>query len=135
MPISQKLLTGLTILIVEDEKDSREVLRLYLEGKGARVHQAENVSAALKILDGLEVAPNLIISDIGMPEENGLTFIRRVRAASDETVASTPAIALSAFATGDYKSHALEAGFHQYVTKPFDPQSFAQVVIELARKT
>ena len=133
-PVSQKLLAGLTVLIVEDEKDSRDVLRLYLENKGATVHQAENVSAALKILEALDAAPSLIISDIGMPEENGLTFIKRVRASANESIATTPAIALSAFATGDYKSHALEAGFHQYVTKPFDPQSFAQVVIELARK-
>ena len=132
-PISQKLLSGLTILIVEDEHDSREVLRLYLESKGATVHHAENVPAALKILDGLDTVPNLIISDIGMPEENGLSFIRRVRAAPNEEIAATPAIALSAFATGDYKSHALEAGFQRYVVKPFDPQSFAQVVIELAR--
>jgi PAS domain S-box-containing protein len=131
--ISQKLLSGLTILIVEDEHDSREVLRLYLESKGATVHHAENVQAALKILDGLDSAPNLILSEIGMPEENGLSFIRRVRALANEEVAGTPAIALSAFATGDYKAHALEAGFHRYVTKPFDPESFAQVVIELAR--
>ena len=134
-PFSQKLLAGLTIVIVEDEKDSREVLRLYLEGKGAVVHHAENVAAALRILAGLDAPPNLIVSDIGMPDEDGLTFIKRVRASENKAIASTPAIALSAFATGDFKSHALEAGFQRYVAKPFDPHSFAQVVIELARRS
>jgi PAS domain S-box-containing protein len=132
--LSQRMLIGLTILIVEDEKDSRDVLRLYLENKGATVHQAENVSAALRILDGMDSAPNLIVSDIGMPEEDGLSFIRRVRSAANAEIAATPAIALSAFATGDFKSHALEAGFHRYETKPFDPRSFAEVVIATARK-
>jgi two-component system, chemotaxis family, sensor kinase Cph1 len=133
-PVSQRLLQGLTILIVEDEHDSREVLRLYLENKGATVHQAENVAAALRILEGMDSAPNLIVSDIGMPEEDGLSFIRRVRSSENEAIASTPAIALSAFASGEFKLHALEAGFHRYVAKPFEPQSFAQSVIEVARK-
>ena len=134
MPVSQKLLAGLTILIVEDERDSREVLRLYLESKGATVHVAENVAAAIRILDGLETPPNLIVSDIGMPEEDGLSLITRVRASENRSIASVPAIALSAFATGDFKSSALQAGFQRYVAKPFDPKSFAQAVIEVARK-
>jgi PAS domain S-box-containing protein len=133
-PVSQKLLQGLTILIVEDEHDSREVLRLYLENKGATVHQAENVAAALRILEGMDSVPNLIVSDIGMPEEDGLSFIRRVRSSGNAEIASTPAIALSAFASGEFKLHALEAGFHRYVAKPFEPQSFAQSVIEVAQK-
>jgi CheY-like chemotaxis protein/anti-sigma regulatory factor (Ser/Thr protein kinase) len=133
IPVSQKLLSGLTILIVEDEKDSRDVLRIYLENKGATVHQAENVSAALRILESMDSAPNLIISDIGMPEEDGLSFIRRVRSSANAETAATPAIALSAFATGDFRSHALEAGFHRYETKPFDPHSFAEIVIATAR--
>jgi CheY-like chemotaxis protein/anti-sigma regulatory factor (Ser/Thr protein kinase) len=133
-PISQKLLSGLTILIVEDERDSREVLRLYLESKGATVHVAENVAAAMKILDSLDAAPNLIVSDIGMPEEDGLSLIKRVRASEDRAIAGVPAIALSAFATGDFKTSALSAGFQRYVAKPFDPKSFAQVAFEIARK-
>lgn len=134
-PVSQKLLAGLTILIVEDEKDSREVLRLYLESKGAAVHVAENVAAGLKILDGLETAPNLIVSDIGMPDEDGLSLIKRVRASENSAIASVPAIALSAFATGEFEKQAFEAGFQRYVTKPFDPRSFAQAVIEIAKRS
>jgi PAS domain S-box-containing protein len=133
-PTSQKLLAGLTILVIEDEKDSREVLRLYLESKGATVHPAENSGAALRILDGLDPAPNLIVSDIGMPDEDGISLIKRIRASEVPAVAATPAIALSAFATGEFKSHAIEAGFQRYVAKPFDPKTFAQVVIEVARK-
>jgi len=123
------------ILIVEDEHDSREVLRLYLENKGATVHQAENVAAGLKILESLDEPPNLIISDIGMPEENGLSMIKRIRASLNPSIANIPAIALSAFATGEFKDSALASGFQRYVAKPFDPKSFTQAVIEVARKT
>jgi len=132
---SLKLLSGLTILIVEDEHDSREVLRLYLENKGATVHQAENVAAGLKILESLDEPPNLIISDIGMPEENGLSMIKRIRASLNPSIANIPAIALSAFATGEFKDSALASGFQRYVAKPFDPKSFTQAVVEVARKT
>ena len=69
-----------------------------------------------------------------MPEEDGLSLIKRIRSFEVPAIASTPAIALSAFATGEFKSHALEAGFQRYVAKPFDPKTFAQAVIEVARK-
>jgi len=131
--LSEKPLSGFTILIVEDENDSREVLRLYLENKGATVHQAENVAAAVRILSALDTAPDLIVSDIGMPDEDGLSFIKRVRTSENKAIAETPAIALSAFATGEFKVHALEAGFQRYVAKPFDPRSFAQAVVEVAK--
>ncbi|MFL6469106.1 MAG: ATP-binding protein [Pyrinomonadaceae bacterium] len=134
-PISQKLLAGLTILIVEDEMDSREVLRLYLENKGATVYHAENVAAGLRILESLDAPPNLIVSDIGMPEEDGLSMIRRIRSSENSSIAGVPAIALSAFATGEFKTSALESGFQRYVAKPFDPKSFAQTIIEVARRT
>jgi CheY-like chemotaxis protein len=98
------------------------------------VYQAENVAAGLKILGSLEEPPNLIISDIGMPEENGLSMIKRIRASLNPLIANIPAIALSAFATGEFKDSALASGFQRYVAKPFDPKSFTQAIVEVARK-
>ena len=87
-----------------------------------------------KILNGLDSPPSLIVSDIGMPEEDGLSLIKRIRSSENSELARVPAIALSAFATGEFKTHALDAGFQRYVAKPFDPRSFAQAVIEVAKR-
>ncbi len=128
--IAQQPLAGVLILIVEDENDSREVLRLFLENQGARVLQAENAAAASELLFNLGHRPHLIISDIGMPNEDGISFIKRFRKSEDETLAAIPAIALSAFATNEIKKNAIEAGFQKYVAKPFDPETLTREVLE-----
>ncbi len=127
-------LAKITILIVEDEDDSREVLRLYLENLGAVVLSADSVATAFKLLHAASSKPDLIISDIGMPEEDGLSFIKRLRQSADDSVAKIPAIALSAFATSEFKSSAIESGFQRYVAKPFDPETLTAAVLELIRR-
>ncbi len=131
-PAAQKprRLSGLTILIVEDEKDSRDVLRLFLENNGARVLECDAAAKAFDVLaKGIEV-PDLIISDIGMPDEDGLSFMDRVRKSGNQAITSIPAIALSAFATSEFKENALNSGFQRYVTKPFDPETLVDIVLE-----
>ncbi len=125
-----KRLTGLTITIVEDEADSRDVLRLYLESNGSKVLEFDAAAKAYDALTGGPDVPDLIISDIGMPGEDGLAFIDRLRKCGNERVASIPAIALSAFATSGFKENAMSAGFQRYVTKPFDPETLVDVVLE-----
>lgn len=123
-------LSGLTILIVEDEDDSREVLRLHLTNLGANVLYTSSVAQAFATLDSSSVIPDLIISDIGMPDEDGISFIKRLRTSANESWAAIPALALSAFATSEIKANALEAGFQRYLTKPFDPETLMDAVLE-----
>lgn len=127
---AQQPLAGVLILIVEDENDSREVLRLFLENQGAKVLQADSAAAAGELLFASGHRPNLIISDIGMPNEDGISFIKRVRESGKNDLIATPAIALSAFATNEIKKNAIEAGFHKYLAKPFDPETLTREILE-----
>ena len=127
---SQHRLSGLTVLIVEDEDDSRDVLRIHLENHGATVIPAESAAVAHERLLNADALPDLIISDIGMPHEDGLTFVKRVRSSNDQRIAAIPAIALSAFATSEFKANALECGFQRYVAKPFDPEALMTAILE-----
>lgn len=137
IPISEKddrLLKGVKILVVEDDQDSREVLKLFLEQSGAEVNSAESAIEAYKLLtDGDNFVPNLIISDIGMPIEDGYTFMKKIRQSTDEEIQKIPAVALSAFASADSRQKALEAGFQKYHTKPFEPDLLIEEVINLTK--
>jgi CheY-like chemotaxis protein len=117
-------------LIVEDEDDSRDVLRIHLENHGAVVIPADSAAKAHEQLINAEKLPDLIISDIGMPHEDGLSFVKRVRSSNDKRISEIPAIALSAFATSEFKANALECGFQRYVAKPFDPESLTMAILE-----
>ncbi|MGH9947269.1 MAG: hybrid sensor histidine kinase/response regulator [Pyrinomonadaceae bacterium] len=123
-------LSKITILIVEDEDDSRDILRLHLENLGASVMAADSVANAFKLLDESDMKPHLIISDIGMPEEDGISFITRLRKLENTAISNIPAIALSAFATSDFKANALDSGFQRYVAKPFDPETLTSAVLD-----
>ena len=130
VPDIKHRLLGLTILIVEDEDDSRDVLRIHLENHGAVVIPAESAAKAHEQLIDSVTTPDLIISDIGMPHEDGLSFVKRIRASNDKRISQIPAIALSAFATSEFKANALECGFQRYVAKPFDPEMLTTAILE-----
>ncbi|MEJ7847019.1 MAG: ATP-binding protein [Pyrinomonadaceae bacterium] len=117
-----RALEGIKILIVEDDQDSREVLHLFLHQGGATVTSAESARSAFAALtsDSAEL-PDVIISDLAMPDEDGYSFINRVRRLPAEKGGAIPAMALSAFATSESRQKAAEAGFDQYSTKPFEP--------------
>ncbi len=103
------------ILLVEDDEGSRIILRKLLETSGARVFEASGGREALAILD--ESRPMIIISDVGMPEMDGYEFVKSLRARTD-IWASTPVIALTAFARPEDKKEALAAGFSAHLAKP-----------------
>lgn len=138
IPISQnpvKVLRELKILVVEDDFDSREVLKLFLEQNGAQVESAESANEALDILlSGNKFNADLIVSDIAMPIEDGYSFIQKVRKLSDRKISRIPAIALSAFATSENKEKAFSAGFQKYHTKPFEPDLLIEQLSQLAQK-
>lgn len=118
-----KLLRGVRVFIVEDDVDSREVLHLFIEQNGARVTSFESVKTAMAaIVKSDVILPDLIISDLGMPDEDGYSLIRRIRNLPAESGGNIPAMALSAFTSSESKQKAFEAGFDKYCTKPFEPE-------------
>ncbi len=126
-------LDGLRILVVDDEADTRALLREMLERCGCEVTTAETASAALE-----EIArsrPDVLISDIGMPEEDGYALIQKVRAAEWPSGERIPAIALTAYARAEDRVRALSAGFQVHVPKPIEPVELIVVVASLTGRT
>lgn len=112
-------LKDVKILIVEDNQDSREVLDFYLTRLGAKTYLAASAKEGLTYLTSEDAAPDVIISDISMPEEDGYSFIKKVRNLQAKN--SIPAIALTAFASSNDEKRVIAAGFQKYHTKPFEP--------------
>ncbi len=130
---NDKPLHGIKILLVEDDDDSREVLGLFLEQSGAKIVSAESAKTAMTILINSEQnLPDVIISDLAMPEEDGYSLINRIRHLPVSSGGNIPAIALSAFATRENKQKAFELGFNKYDTKPFEPDLLVKDIVELA---
>ena len=129
---TRQSLDGLKILAVDDEADAREMLQAVLSRYGARVQTAPNVQAALEIFATFR--PDILLSDIGMPEANGYSLIEKIRALPDESGGQTPAIALTAYARSEDRARALEAGFQNHLAKPIAPAKLVAALRELADK-
>jgi signal transduction histidine kinase len=123
-------LNGLRLLIVDDDEDSRELIGCMLADRGATVSSASSAAEALRLF--VDSPPDLLVSDIGMPNVNGYTLIRRVRGLSGDRGGRTPAVALTAYARPEDGERAFAAGFQAYVTKPVDPDRLTAVVANLA---
>jgi len=123
---------GVSILIVEDDTDTRELLRILLQSDGGIVTATASVQEALAAYD--QSPPEVIVADIGMPEYNGYALIGRVRARDREHGKLTPAIALTAYATSSDRDTVLSAGFQVHMPKPFEPDKLISVIADLASK-
>ena len=126
-------LTGIRILTVDDDPDARELLTVLLTQYGASVLTV--VSAAEVLAALITFHPDVLISDIGMPEVDGYTLIQQIRRLPPQQGGQTPAIALTAYAREDDSRRALASGFQRHVTKPLDPEQLVQAVMALAHKT
>ncbi|MFT3928408.1 MAG: response regulator [Myxococcales bacterium] len=120
------------ILVVDDENDSRCLVSELLADTGAEVRTAESVSEALK--EVRRFRPNVLISDIAMPEADGYQLIRQVRALPANQGGATRAIALTAYARGEDVNRALKAGFQRHLPKPVDLQRLKTIVSRLAHE-
>ena len=129
-------LTGLRVLVVEDEADSRELLDQALTTCGAHVVVAASCDEALALIEQstTENLPHVLLSDIGMAKDDGFELIRQLRALAPERGGRIPAVAVTGYAGPDDRQRALAAGFHSHLPKPIDPLAVAAAVARAARR-
>jgi CheY-like chemotaxis protein len=124
-------LNGLRVLVVDDETDARELLKNVLEQCNVEVITASSASEAFKAIE--ESSPHIIVSDIGMPGEDGYDLIRKIRGRERENkLKRIPAVALTAYARVEDRMRALSEGFQMHVPKPVEPAELAAVIANLA---
>ena len=124
-------INGLHVLVVDDDADGRELLAEILIECGTRVSVAGSAAEAITQFD--RDRPDVLLSDIGMPDEDGYALIKRVRARPPEAGGSVPAASLTAYAGPEDRRRALLAGFNMHVPKPVDPAELVAVVASLGR--
>ncbi len=126
-------LDGLSVLLVDDEEDSRDVVDHMLRAHGASVMTASSAVEALGVLP--RGKPDVIVSDIGMPDIDGYAFIRKVRLLSSGEGGRTPAVALTAYARKDDAQRAFAAGFQMHLAKPVEPMQLVRIVANVAGRS
>jgi signal transduction histidine kinase/CheY-like chemotaxis protein len=124
-------LAGLSVLVVDDDDESRAIVAEYLQGHKAVVLTASSAREAFDMLGKEHV--DVLLADIAMPDEDGYSLIRRIRATDAKATAAIPAAALTSFARAEDRRHALQAGFQLHLTKPVDPRSLVEAVASLGR--
>jgi len=122
---------GLAVLLVDDEEDAREALRLILQQNGMLVTTAASAREAYDLVERLQ--PDILLSDIAMPGEDGLSLMRRVRMLPFDRGGQVPAIALSAYAGAEDRRRALLAGFQRHIPKPVDPAHLLDAIATMTR--
>jgi PAS domain S-box-containing protein len=130
-PQSGARLDELRVLVVDDDPVAREVVRTVLSRAGARVAEASSTAEALSEIS--RAAPNVVVSDVEMPGEDGLSLMRRLRSRPVADGGSIPAIALTAYALPADRQAALEAGYQEHLAKPIDTAHLVEVVRRLGR--
>jgi signal transduction histidine kinase/DNA-binding response OmpR family regulator len=123
---------GLRVLVLDDEEDARDLLRTLLESCKVNVTTASNAADAFAVVKSRQV--DIVLSDIAMPMEDGLSFIRRVRELSREDGGRVPAVALTAYARLEDRTRALRAGFNSHVAKPVEASELLAVLTSLANR-
>lgn len=125
-------LRGLSMLLIEDDPDSREMLSVLLENAGAVPVPAASVSEGLRLLGDLEI--DVVLSDIGMPERDGFDLIRSLRTFPNPRVRRAPAVAVTAFARREDRDRILGAGFDAHVSKPVEPADLFATIAEVVQR-
>lgn len=122
-------LNGIKILVVDDETDTRELVAFVLEQQGAQVTVATSAYEVLLVLP--QAKPDVLLSDIGMPEMDGYMLIQHIRALAPEQGGQIPAIALTAYAGDIDQQRVIAAGFQKHISKPIEPEALVQAIAGL----
>jgi CheY-like chemotaxis protein len=121
---------GLRVLVVDDEPDAQELLAYLMGDCGIEARTVGSAAEAREVLESF--TPHVIISDIGMPAEDGYEFVRSIRTSSDASIRDIPAIALTAFTGSAERTRALVSGFNAHIAKPVDASTLLSTIIELS---
>lgn len=124
-------LRGKRVLVVDDDADTREMLAVILESSGAVVATAESAAAAIASCEAAR--PDVLISDIGLPGEDGFSLMRRIRALPPSAGGDIPAIALTGYDTDDDRTRARREGFRERLTKPVALDAVVAAVVRALR--
>jgi CheY-like chemotaxis protein len=124
-------LRGVRVLVVDDEADARELLTLIFTHYGAEVRAVASAAEALAAMD--RWVPDVLVSDIGMPDDDGYSLIRKIRALDIDHGGNVPALALTAYSRSEDRTRALSAGFHRHLSKPADPVDLVTAVASLSK--
>jgi signal transduction histidine kinase/ActR/RegA family two-component response regulator len=127
-----KELDGLRVLVVDDEADTREIISEILAQAGVAVQVAASAEAAMREME--RFVPHILVCDIGMPGEDGLTLMQRIRALPTERGGRVRAVAVTAYARGEDRRRAMAVGFNLYLSKPVDPTELIMSVARLAER-
>lgn len=123
-------LAGRQILVVEDDSDTREMLKFVLEQNGAAVVVTDAVPSAVELVR--TVHPDAVVADIGLPEYNGYALIAKIREFDSTQDSRTKCVAVTAYATPADRAFTLKSGYDAYIAKPFEPEELVQTVAQLA---
>ncbi|MDB5328189.1 MAG: hypothetical protein JWM57_3758 [Phycisphaerales bacterium] len=126
-------LTGIRVLVVDDEPDARALVCRLLEDREAKVHMAASAAEAIDHLRSHR--PDILVSDIGMPGEDGYALIRHIRSLDADAGGKTPAIALTAYARAEDRVKAVVGGFQMHLAKPVEPAELIAMVATLTGRT
>lgn len=132
LPDSPPSLEGIRVLVIDDEDDTRSLMTTVLERCHAEVRVAASVRDALLIVN--EWKPSIIVSDIGMPEEDGYVLIKEIRAQKNSEISKIPAVALTAYARSQDRLRALSSGYQMHVAKPVEPIELVVVIASLVHQ-
>ncbi len=124
------MLDGLRVMLVDDDAETRELLMVMLTRGGAEVKACASAAEALEAIK--QWLPFVLVSDIGMPDEDGYALIRKLRALEPERGGNIPAVALTGYARSEDRMRALAAGFQMHVPKPIDQVELIMVIASLA---
>lgn len=125
-------LHGIQVLVVDDDTDTRDFVAFLLEQAGARVITAASALEALKVLSQFQ--PDVLLSDIGMPEMDGYMLMQQIRALPLEQNRNIPAIALTAYAGEIDEKQALKVGFQRRISKPVEPETLVEAIVNIIQK-
>ena len=123
-------LRGRQILVVEDDSDTREILKFVLERNGATVLATDAVQTAIQLFE--TIRPDVVVADIGLPEYNGYALIANIRELDREERSRTKCVAVTAYATSRDRDVTLSSGYDAYIAKPFKPDELVETVAALA---